>query len=96
MKYQITFDTLRELVEEQVGHGVNVCLLWGKMPITTKAGYFEKPGYRKIEWLRKKSTRLKPSPRDNGHFMTVNDIPKLIAHLVDLKILQFGEYEVIP
>lgn len=96
MKYRITFQALRDLVEEEVGHGVNVCLLWGKIKVSTKAGYFEKANYRKIEWLRKTSTKLKPSPRDNGHFMTVNDIPKLIQHLVKRKIIKFGEYEVIP
>jgi hypothetical protein len=48
-----------------------------------------------LRWIGKKSTKLRPSPRDNGHFMTVNDIPKLIQHYVKSKELAHGEYEVI-
>jgi hypothetical protein len=95
MKYTITFDELRRMVERDVGHGVNVCLLWGNTPISTKSGYYEKANYRKLRWIGKKSTKLRPSSRDNGHFMTVNDIPKLIQHYVKSKELAHGEYEVI-
>jgi hypothetical protein len=94
MKYTITFQQLRNLVERDVGHPVNVCLLWGNTPITTKSGYFEKANYRKLRWIDKKSTKLKPSPRDCGQTLTVNDIPKLIQHYVKLKEIPFGEYTV--
>lgn len=96
MKHTITFANLRALVERDVGHPVNVCMLWARCVITTKSGYFERAQYRKLEWLGKKTTKVKPSPRDNGHFMTVNDIPKLIQHYVKRKLIPFGEYEVKP
>ena len=96
MKIPISYDYLSELIESDIGIPVNTCLLWNNITITTKAGYFERARYRKLEWLTKKSFRDKPSPRANGHTVTVNDIPKLIQHYVKTKDLVFGEYEVRP
>jgi hypothetical protein len=96
VKIRISYDYLRELVERDIGMPVNVCLLWNKMTITTKAGYFERARFRKLTWLTKKSFRGAPSPRANGHTVTVNDIPKLIQHYVKRKDLIFGEYEIVP
>ena len=95
MKHTITFDTLRGMVERDLGFPVNVCILWGKQNVTTKSGYYEKANFRKLRWIGKRSTKLRPSPRDNGNFLSVNDIPKLIQHYVKLKEIPFGEYEVI-
>ena len=96
MPHTITFSKLKDLVEDYTGVKVNTCMFWGTYPITVHYQENRKAYHRKLRWIAKKSTKLRPNVRDIGHRITVDDVKKIVWHFNTVGVLPLGRYEVIP